>query len=220
MVHGNSKFAGAAHWSRQRPLSYAILRCIVNISNVLYRYRRLLALLLFLVALFALVHGTDLREHFSLTYLRHQLSYNQWSGLAIFVLLFTAGNLVQIPGWVFLASAVLILGEVGGAVATYVAACTSCAFTFLTVRWIGGDAVRQLDSKLAIKLLAQLHAHPIRNMVILRTLFQTLPALNYALALSGIGFRQYMLAALVGLPLPIAMLCEFFDTIRQLLGIA
>ena len=212
--------AVATLWSGQRSLSYAILRCIVNISKVLYRYRRLLALLLFLLALFALVHGTGLREHFSLPYLRQQLSYNQWSGLAIFVLLFTAGNLVQVPGWVFLAAAVLILGQFGGGVATYVAACTSCAFTYLTVRWIGGDAVRQLDSKLARKLLAQLHAHPIRNMVILRTLFQTLPALNYALALSGIGFRQYMLAVLVGLPLPIAVYCVFFDNIRQLLGIA
>ncbi len=219
-MHRNSRFTTAVHWSRQRSFSYAILRCIVNISKVLYRYRRLVVLLLFLATLFVLVHGTTLREHFSLAYLRQQLSYNQWSGLAIFVLLFTTGNLVQIPGWVFLASAVLILGQVGGAVATYVAACTSCAFTFLTVRWIGGDAVRQIDSKLAVKLLAQLHAHPIRNMVILRTLFQTLPALNYALALSGIGFRQYMLAALVGLPLPIALLCVFFDTIRQFLGIA
>ena len=192
----------------------------MNISKVLYRYRRLVVVLLFLAALFAIVHGTALREQFSLAYLRQQLSDNQWSGLALFVLLFTAGNLVQIPGWVFLAAAVLVLGRVGGGVATYVAACASCAFTFLTVRWIGGDAVRQLHSKLAIQLLAQLHAHPIRNMVLLRTLFQTLPALNYALALSGIGFRQYMVATLLGLPLPIAVYCLFFDSLRQLLGIS
>jgi uncharacterized membrane protein YdjX (TVP38/TMEM64 family) len=119
-----------------------------------------------------------------------------------------------------LAAAVLILGQAGGGIATYIAACTSCAFTFLTVRWIGGDAVRQLDSKFAAKLLAQLHAHPIRNMVLLRTVFQTLPALNYALALSGLNFRQYMVATLLGLPLPIAVYCVFFDSLRNLLGIA
>ncbi len=198
----------------------AILRRIVNFSKIWIRYRRLLVLALLLLALFALVHGTALHEHFSLAYVRQQLSYNQWSGLIIFVLLFTAGNLVQVPGLVFLASAVLILGQFGGGVATYVAACTSCAFTFWTVRWIGGDTVRQLDSKLALKLLAQLHAHPIRNMVILRTLFQTAPALNYTPALSGIGFRPYMLAALLGLPLPIVVYCVFFDSLRQWLGIA
>ncbi len=228
MVHGNSVLcccplvAPTAHFlqSCAHALRIAILRRIVNFSKTVYRYRRLLALLLFLAALFALVHGTALQEHFSLTYVRQQLSYNQWSGLAIFVLLFTVGNLVQVPGWIFLASAVLILGEFGGGLATYIAACTSCAFTFLTVRWIGGDTVRQLDSKWALQLLAHLHAHPIRNMVVLRTLLQTLPALNYALALAGVGFRQYMVAVLIGLPLPIALYCVFFDSIRQVLGIA
>ena len=62
-----------------------------------------------------------------------------------------------------------------------------------------GDAVHQLNSKLATRLLARLHANPVRSMVLLRTLFQTLPALNYTLALSGIRFRQYMLATLLGL---------------------
>jgi len=192
----------------------------VNISPLWHRYRRLIAVLLLLAILFWVVHGTSLREHFSLAYLRQQLSYNQWSGLAIFVVLFTVGNLVQIPGWIFLAAAVVILGKVGGGVATYIAACVSCAFTFVSVRWVGGDAVRQLDSKLAARLLAQLHAHPIRNMVILRMVFQTLPALNYALALSGVGLRPYLLATVLGLPLPIAVYCVFFDAIHQLVNMA
>lgn len=192
----------------------------MNLPNFLSRYRRLFAVFLMLAALFAVVHWTTLREDFSLAFLRHELADNQWSGLAIFVLLFVIGNLVQIPGWLFLAAAVLILGRLGGAVVTYVAASTSCAFTFVTVRWVGGDAVRQLNSKLATRLLTQLHAHPIRNIVILRSLFQTLPALNYALAMSGIRFRQYMLATLLGLPLPIAVYCIFFDSLRRFLNIA
>ena len=223
-----NRSVAAAYWSRDRVFSYAVhpqltaqrnVSLLVNISNVVSRYRRLLAVALLLAALFALVHWTPLREDFSLAFLRHELADNQWTGLAIFVLLFVVGNLVQIPGWLFLAAAVLILGRLGGAVVTYVAASTSCAFTFLTVRWVGGDAVRQLNSKLATKLLIQLHARPIRSMVVLRTLFQTLPALNYTLALSGIPFRQYMVATLLGLPLPIAVYCIFFDTLRQLFNI-
>ena len=192
----------------------------MEIYKFLSRYRRLLAVLLLLLALFAMVHWTALQDDFSLAFLRHQLADNQWSGLAIFVLLFVIGNLVQIPGWLFLAAAVLILGRLGGAAVTYVAASTSCAFTFVTVRWVGGDAVRQINSRVATKLLTQLHAHPIRSIVLLRTLFQTLPALNYALAMSGIRFRQYMLATLLGLPLPIAVYCIFFDSLRQFFNIA
>nr|WP_295769186.1 VTT domain-containing protein [Rhodoferax sp.] len=191
----------------------------MHISKVWFRYRRLLTVLLLLAVLFGLVHWTSLQEDFSLAFLRHELADNQWTGLAIFVLLFVIGNLVQIPGWLFLAASVLILGRLGGAVVTYVAAITSCAFTFLTVRWVGGDAVRQLKGKQATRLMTRLHAHPIRTIVFLRTLLQTLPALNYALAMSGIPFRQYMVATLLGLPLPIAVYCIFFDTLRQLFNI-
>jgi uncharacterized membrane protein YdjX (TVP38/TMEM64 family) len=59
-----------------------------------------------------------------------------------------------------------------------------------------------------------------RNVVLLRTLFQTLPALNYTLAMSGIGFRKYMAATLVGLPLPIAVYCLFFDYLARVAHLA
>ncbi|MNW10228.1 hypothetical protein D3C71_2074000 [compost metagenome] len=45
----------------------------------------------------------------------------------------------------------------------------------------------------------------------LRVLFQTVPALNYALSLSGVRFRHYLIGTLLGLPLPIALYCLFFD---------
>jgi uncharacterized membrane protein YdjX (TVP38/TMEM64 family) len=48
-------------------------------------------------------------------------------------------------------------------------------------------------------------------------LFQTLPALNYALAMSGVRFRAYLLGTLLGLPLPIALYCLFFDALAQAL---
>ena len=38
-------------------------------------------------------------------------------------------------------------------------------------------------------------------------------ALNYALAMSGIGLRSYLVGTLVGLPLPIALYCTFFDVL-------
>lgn len=179
------------------------------------RYRRLIFVLLFLAVLFAGAQWSGLRQHFSLPFLRQTLSDNQAGGLTVFVVLFMLGNLIQVPGWIFLASAVLVLGKVAGGLETYLAASVSCAFTFVAVRWLGGDAVRQLNNKWAKGLVAQLHSHPIRNVVLLRTLFQTLPALNYTLALSGIGFRKYMLATLMGLPLPITAYCLFFDYLAR-----
>lgn len=188
----------------------------VDTASLWIRYRRLVFVLVFLALLLLAVQWSGLRQNFSLTFLRQTLSGNRWEGLAIFALLFSLGNLVQIPGWIFLASAVLVLGKLDGGIATFLAASISCAITFLSVRWVGGDAVQQLQGKLAQRMLSELHAHPIRNVIVLRTVFQTLAALNYTLAMSGIGFRQYMLGTLLGLPLPIAVYCLFFDYIAKI----
>ncbi|WP_366145358.1 VTT domain-containing protein [Candidatus Accumulibacter sp. ACC007] len=181
---------------------------------------RLLAVALFLAVLFAGFELSGLRDHFSLQFLRDQFLHNKLSGLLIFVALFALGNLIQIPGWIFLAAAVLALGRVWGGALTYLAACLSCALTFLSIRLLGGDALRQLNSRIANRLLAQLDARPIRSMVFLRVLFQTVPALNYALALSGVRFHEYMIATLLGLPLPIALYCLFFDFLAHLLRLS
>lgn len=180
-------------------------------------FKRLLAVALFLGLLFAVFELSGLRDNFSLEFLQRKILENKISGLLIFILLFSLGNLIQIPGWVFLAAAVLALGRTMGGIVTYIAASISCVVTFWTIRFVGGDALRQLNNKIAVRLLHQLDAHPIKSIVLLRILFQTMPALNYALALSGVKFRNYLLGTLLGLPLPIALYCLFFDYLAKAL---
>ncbi|MCZ4306067.1 VTT domain-containing protein [Zoogloeaceae bacterium G21618-S1] len=186
------------------------------IGSAMRRYRQLLTVVLFLAILFGVAEGFGLRDHLSLAYLQAQLTQHPLGGLLAFMALFALGNLIQIPGWVFLASAVLALGKLWGGVATYIAASASCIVTFVAVRAIGGDALQKLDNPTATRLLGHLHARPVGVIVALRTLFQTLPALNYTLALSGVGFRPYVLGTLLGLPLPIAAYCVFFDYLSRL----
>lgn len=181
---------------------------------------RLLLVLLFLLGLFLLFEALGIRARFSLQALQDLILMHPVSGLLLFILLFALGNLIQIPGWIFLAAAVLALGRVYGGIATYLAAIVSCVFTFLTIRYLGGNALRDLDSRLAQRLLAGLDRHPLASIVALRTLFQTVPALNYSLALSGVPFRTYLLGTLLGLPLPIALYCLFFDYLARWLNIA
>lgn len=182
-------------------------------------FRQILAVVVFLGVLLAVFELSGLRAHFDLAFLQQRIADNRVSGLLVFVLLFVLGNLIQIPGWIFLAAAVLTLGRVWGGLATYLAACVSCAATFIAIRLIGGSALRELRSGLAKRILARLDEHPLRSVVVLRILFQTVPALNYALALSGIRFRHYIIGTLIGLPLPIALYCVFFDYLARLLNI-
>ena len=182
------------------------------------RYGRLLGVGLFLGVLLAVLEVSGLRDHFSLSFLRQLILQHRIGGVLLFVLLFSLGNLIQVPGWVFLAAAVLTLGRVSGGAVTYIAAVTSCAFTFVMIRALGGDALRLIKSRVAVRILRELDAHPIGSVVLLRILFQTMPALNYALAMSGTKFRSYLIGTLVGLPLPIALYCIFFDVLATGLG--
>ena len=176
----------------------------------MHRHLRLVGVFLFLALLLAVFELSGLRNHFSLSYLHQILSDRPLQGFVVFILIFSLGNLVQIPGWIFLAAAVLSLGSTVGGLATYIAALISCSVTFFTIRLLGGNALRKLNTPIALRLLNHLDAHPIRNIAVLRILFQTVPPLNYALAMSGVRFRDYFLGTLLGLPLPIIAYCLVF----------
>lgn len=185
----------------------------------MHRYKRLVAVIAFLGLLLGLFHFSGLRDNFSLAFLHQKFLDNVFEGLLVFMVLFALGNLIHIPGWIFLAAAVLALGEVWGGVATYIAAVSACLFTFWVIRLVGGDALREIKGKWATGLLAHLDAHPVRSVALLRVLLQTVPTLNYALALSGVRFRHYLIGTLLGLPLPIALYCIFFDYLAKALHV-
>ena len=67
-------------------------------------------------------------------------------------------------------------------------------------------------------MLTGLDAKPFQSVLLLRILFQTVPALYVALALSRVRSRHYLWGTLLGLPLPIFLYCLFFDHVRMLLG--
>lgn len=179
---------------------------------------RWVALLLFTVLLWAVVHFSGLRSHIGLQPLREAVLAHPVSGLAAFTALFALANLAHVPGAFFLAAAVLALGPLPGGLATYGAACVACTVTFVVVRALGGDALREFQGPVARRLFARLDAHPVRSVAALRLAFHSVPALNYALALSGVGWRSYVAGTLLGLPIPIAVATLLFDTLAGWFG--
>ncbi len=91
----------------------------------------------------------------------------------------------------------------------------SCVATFLVIRLVGADALREFHGPVAKRIFARLDAHPVRSVLLLRLLFQTVPALNYMLALSGVRFRGYLVGTLLGLPLPILLYSVFFESLAN-----
>src|SRR4051794_37756395 len=82
-----------------------------GVTRVMSRHKRLLGVVLFVAILVAIFELSGLRDHLDLAFIRRMILEHRALGLVLFVLLFALGNLVQIPGWLFLAAAVLALGE-------------------------------------------------------------------------------------------------------------
>lgn len=167
------------------------------------KHSRLLLCLLFISILYLFAHLTGIKDHFSSEYIRSIFfEYGLYSWL-VYIILFTIGNLLQIPGWIFLSASILAIGSIQAFILNLIAAYVSCAISFILIRFIGNDSLTQLENKWAKNLLKVIHQKPIKVNILLRLLFQTAPPLNYSLALSGIKFRDYFLGAILGLPVPV-----------------
>lgn len=124
-------------------------------------------------------------------------------GFFVYIALFSLGIFIQLPGMVFVAAGVYAYGQFMGGMLAYVGSIASVVVSFLVVRKIGGDALSELRWSLLQRVLKRLEAHPISTIVILRTLTWLSPPVNYALALSNIRLRDYVVGSAIGLAAPI-----------------
>ena len=177
--------------------------------------KKLLFIGAFFLGLFLVVEVTGLRAQLSPDAIRVLFEDHILVGLVLFCLAFSVGNLLYVPGWVFLVGAVFALGKEWGGAATFIAGLCSSTLSFYIIRYLGGTALRSLNHRWADKIFGHLDERPVVSVTLLRLLFQTLPALTYALALADIRFRHYFLGTFLGLPIPIFLYCYFFDLAFQ-----
>ena len=176
-------------------------------------WTRLAVLAVILVALFAVGEITGVRKGLSVARLRELTAGAGLLGVLAFVVAFAVGELVQIPGLVFVAAGIAAWGPVRGGALAWAAAVLSVVVTFVVVRGVGGKALSEVDNPWMKRALTHLDARPIVIIVMLRTVFVISPPLNYALALSTIRLRDYLIGSALGLMLPIVFAAIFFEQI-------
>ena len=132
-------------------------------------------------------------------------------GVVAFVGLFVVGELAHVPGWVFIGASILAYGRVAGGLVGYAGALVAIAVAFFVVRMIGGQALATIRRPFVARMLARVDEQPIRTVAVLRIFLVMTPALTYALALTRIRFREYMIGSALGLVVPIALMSLLFD---------
>ncbi len=119
----------------------------------------------------------------------------------LFVGAFVAGGLVGLPGMAFVLGARLAFGPYLGGVLAYVAGMCAITLPFITARYLRRQAAEpwRPKQKLAARAMAMLETHPIRAVVLLRLVLWFNPPLSYALALTPLRLRDYLIGCALAL---------------------
>lgn len=174
---------------------------------------RIGALVVVTITLVAIGHATGATEHLTRERIQALMSGLGALGFLAFVVLFTVGELVHVPGIVFVGAAIVAYGPWLGFGAGLAGAIVSLSVSFWVVRLVGGQPLGQIQRPFLRRMLDRLETQPIRTVAVLRVLFQMLPALNYGLAMSKVRFRDYLFGSVLGLVPVIAVIAASFDWI-------
>jgi len=176
---------------------------------------RLMAALALALLLFGIGRALDLQQHLTVESLRATMTSAGTAGVVLYVIAFCLGELLHVPGLVFVAAGVLAYGPVLGGLLAFLGAVASVSASFLVVRAIGGRPLRELGNRWVRRALAQLDARPVATIAVLRLVLILWPPLNYALALSQVSFAHYFLGSVLGLVAPIALAVTLFDYLME-----
>ena len=179
------------------------------------KWRRLAALALLVLAAWGIGLATGISDELSKEGLRQMvLGAGPW-GVLLFLTLYCFGIFIYIPGIVFVAGAVLVYGFWLGMVMAFLGGLIAISTSFVISRKVGGSPLIKVRSPKLRWLLSRLHQRPILCMAGLRVFMQTSPALNTVLALSGVRYRDYLVGAILGMWVPVAVSSTAFYYILE-----
>lgn len=177
----------------------------------LHARHRILLMSLIAGVVFVTAHATGLDRSLTPEHIRALLAGAGVFGVIVFVIVFSLGLLAQLPGLLFIAVAVLAYGRTMGALVALLGAVVAISVSFFIVRRFGGSALAEIESPFLRRILAQLDTRPLRSVILLRAVFGVAPFLNYALALSSLGFRDYIIGSIIGMAAPITLAAILLD---------
>ena len=182
------------------------------------RRLRLTLVLLTFVGTIVVAKLTGLEAYLDRETVRAMMSEAGVWGFVVFLGVFAVGELLHIPGFVFVGAATVTYGQPLASLAAYSGALVSITVSFFVIRGIGGQSLAEIERPFIRRMLSRLDARPIRTVALLRCFLWVAPALNYALAMSRLRFREYFLGSALGLLLPMPLMSVFIDQLLELFG--
>jgi uncharacterized membrane protein YdjX (TVP38/TMEM64 family) len=179
------------------------------------RWLRIVLLVAVLVALYVVGKTSGVIDSVDVETVRRTVDEAGALGVVIFVVIFAVGELLHVPGIVFVVAGLLAWGRTLGFAFGMVGSLVSVSLSFFVVRGVGGRALASIERPIVKRMLARLDARPIQTVFLLRLLLFLAPALNYGLALTRVRYRDYLAGSALGLAIPLALVALLFDWVLR-----
>ena len=185
------------------------------LSPTQVRWLRLAAMVALVAGLILGAHATGIWDDLSRDALRARVAAAGVWGFPLYVAAFSVALLIHFPGAgiLFVAVGVALWDRATGAALAYAGGLAGVLISFAIVRLVGGKPLAGVENRVARRVLARLESHPLLTVFILRCIFYVGAPVNYALALSGMRVRDYVVGSALGLAGPTAVLAIFWDVL-------
>jgi uncharacterized membrane protein YdjX (TVP38/TMEM64 family) len=163
------------------------------------KIKRLLLAVISLASLYLIVRVSGVGDHLDADQIAERMRASGTTGIGLFIAAFSLGSLTQVPGTVFLVAALAVYGGVRGAIVGTIGAIVACTFSFLVVRITGRWILESKSLAVFAKYAPYIERQPIRAIVFLRLIFGASPPVNWALALSAVRTREFLVGTVLGI---------------------
>lgn len=178
---------------------------------------RIALLVSVLAGLFAVGRFTALHDYMSREKLQTLIQSAGVWGALLFIAVFALGTVMQVPGLLFISLAVVIYGRYAGVAVAWIGAIVAVTASFTLVRAVGGQALGEIKKPWVKKVLGMLDAKPTFTVMLLRMVLLVNPPVTYALALSNVRFRHFVVGSSIGLFPPLIFVVFVLDMALGLL---
>ena len=180
-------------------------------------WTRVLALVCVLALAYVAIDATGLLDDVDPGSIRTTVqAWGAW-GVLLYLGLFTLGQVLHVPGIIFVVAAGLAYGPWYGWLIGMVGSLVAISACFVVARKVGGSPLAQVKKPGIVRLIKRLHHYPLRTIIVLRMMFGSAPWLSYLLALTAVRYRQYLFGAAIGLAVPVFITTWFSDWLLQYL---
>lgn len=160
-----------------------------------------LAAIALLIAVFAVIWFSPLREHLTRENIRAAVNQIRavWYAPLIYVLLYAAGCTVALPASIFVIAAGFIWGWLLGGIYAMAGGMLGAVISFFLARFVGEGLLVRFG-RVGAMVAKQVDHAGFKTLLILRNI-PGIPfaALNYGAGVAGVRFRDYFFATLIGI---------------------